>query len=101
MSTGMVNGLDAMSRRWAAADRAVASTTQRLGSGRRIVSAADDAAGLGIAERLRGQAAGALQAQRNARDAIGALQTLDGALAATTGLLQRTRELAVQYQTTP
>ena len=98
MSTGMVNGLEAMARRWGAADRAVASATQRLSSGRRIVSAADNAAGLGIAERLRGQAAGALQAQRNVKDGIGALQTVDGALAATTGLLQRTRELAVQYQ---
>ena len=98
MSAGMVNRLESMSRRWTASDRAMSGSLQRLGSGQRIVTAADDAAGLAIAERLRGQSAGALRAQRNVQDGISALQTVDGALAEATSILQRTRELAVRFQ---
>ncbi|HEV2813509.1 MAG TPA: flagellin FliC, partial [Solirubrobacteraceae bacterium] len=87
-----------MSRRWAAADRSAASATERLASGRRIVRASDDAAGLAISERLRSQSAGALRALRNVQDGISAVQTLDGVLGEVGSILQRTRELAVQYQ---
>jgi flagellin len=98
MSGGLVHRLEGMSRRLAMTDRAASGSIQRLASGNRIVSAADDAAGLAIAERLRSQSAGALRAQRNVQDGIGAIQTADGALGEVTMILQRTRELAVQYQ---
>ncbi len=93
----MVNRLDAASRRLATSERAVSATLNRLSSGRRIVSAADDAAGLAIAERMRGEGNGALRAQRNVQDGIGAIQTADAILGEVTSILQRTRELAVQY----
>lgn len=69
----------------------------RLSSGYRINSAADDAAGLSISERMRGQIRGLAQAQLNAADGISLVQTAEGALAAVHSMLQRARELAVQY----
>lgn len=69
----------------------------RLSSGFRINSAADDAAGLSISERMRGQIRGLAQAQLNSADGISLVQTAEGALEAVHGMLQRTRELAVQY----
>ena len=69
---------------------------QKLSSGFRINSAADDAAGLAISEKLRGQVRGSQQAQRNAQDGISMLQTAEGALNETHSILQRMRELAVQ-----
>lgn len=69
----------------------------RLSSGYRINSAADDAAGLSISERMRGQIRGLAQAQLNAADGISLVQTAEGALDAVHGMLQRARELAVQY----
>jgi flagellin len=69
---------------------------QRLSSGLRINAARDDAAGLGISERLRGQIRGLEQAGRNVQDGISLLQTMDGALAEVHSILQRVRELAVQ-----
>ncbi|HEY8538994.1 MAG TPA: flagellinolysin, partial [Steroidobacteraceae bacterium] len=69
---------------------------QRLSSGLRINSAADDAAGLAISERMTTQVRGLNQAMRNANDGISFLQTADGALASITENLQRIRELAVQ-----
>lgn len=68
----------------------------RLSTGLRINSAADDAAGLAISERLSAQIRGIGQAQRNANDGISALQTADGSLQEVTNLLQRARELSVQ-----
>ena len=72
------------------------STFNRLASGLRINSAKDDAAGLGISDRLNAQVRGLNQAQRNANDAISLSQVAEGALAETTNALQRMRELAVQ-----
>ena len=69
---------------------------QRLSSGLRINSAADDAAGLAIAESFRSQVRGTQVAQRNAQDGVSLVQTAEGALSETTNILQRIRELAVQ-----
>lgn len=69
---------------------------ERLSSGLRINRAADDAAGLAIAEGLRSQVKGTVVAQRNAQDGINLIQTAEGALTETTNALQRIRELAVQ-----
>ncbi|MDI3477382.1 MAG: flagellin [Thermoanaerobacterium sp.] len=69
---------------------------QKLSSGYRINSAADDAAGLAISEKMKAQIAGLDQAQRNAQDGISLLQTAEGALNETTSILQRMRELVVQ-----
>ena len=69
---------------------------QRLSSGLRINRAADDAAGLAIAEAFRAQVKGTQTAQRNSQDGISLVQTAEGALSETTNILQRIRELAVQ-----
>lgn len=69
---------------------------QKLSSGYRINNASDDAAGLAISEKMRGQIRGLNQANANAQDANSLLQTADGALSETTSILQRMRELAVQ-----
>lgn len=71
---------------------------ERLSSGFRINSAADDAAGLQISDRLTTQVQGLNQAVRNANDAISLAQTSEGALAEVTTSLQRIRQLAVQSQ---
>jgi flagellin len=71
-------------------------SVQKLSSGLRINSAADDAAGLAISEKLRAQIRGLGQAQRNAQDGISMIQTGEGAMNETTSMLQRMRELAVQ-----
>ena len=69
---------------------------ERLSSGLRINRAADDAAGLAIAEAFRSIVRGSDVAQRNAQDGISLVQTAEGALSETTNILQRIRELAVQ-----
>ena len=74
----------------------MAQSMQRLSTGLRINSAADDAAGLAIASRMTSQARGLDQAVQNANDAIGMIQTADGAVASVTAMLQRMRELSVQ-----
>ena len=71
---------------------------ERLSSGFRINSAADDAAGLQITDRITSQLQGLNQAVRNANDAISLSQTAEGALTETTTALQRIRQLAVQSQ---
>ena len=71
---------------------------ERLSSGFRINSAADDAAGLQISDRLTSQIQGLDQAQRNANDGISLAQTAEGALQETTNALQRIRTLAIQAQ---
>jgi flagellin len=76
----------------------LAKASERLSSGYRINRAADDAAGLAISERLRAQVKGIGQAQRNAQDAVSVVQTAEGALNEVHSMLQRTRELAVQYK---
>jgi flagellin len=69
---------------------------ERLASGLRINRAADDAAGLAIAETFRSQVRGTQVAQRNSQDGVSLVQTAEGALSETTNILQRIRELAVQ-----
>jgi flagellin len=70
---------------------------QRLSSGLRINSAADDVAGYAISQRLQGQVNGLNQATQNIADAVSLAQTGQGALSDVVGMLQRVRELAVQY----
>src|SRR5512142_2784186 len=69
---------------------------EQLSSGYRINRAADDAAGLGISEKMRAQIRGNTQGIRNAQDGISMLQTAEGAMDEIHGMLQRMRELAVQ-----
>jgi flagellin len=75
-----------------------AKSMERLSSGYRINRAADDAAGLAISEKLRGQIRGLSQAQRNSQDAVSLVQTAEGSLNEVHSMLQRVRELAVQNQ---
>lgn len=72
---------------------------EKLSSGLRINRAGDDAAGLAISEKMRGQIRGLDQASRNAQDGISLIQTAEGALNETHSILQRMRELAVQAST--
>jgi len=69
---------------------------EKLSSGYRINRAGDDAAGLAISEKMRGQVRGLSMASRNSQDTISLIQTAEGALAETHDILQRMRELAVQ-----
>ncbi len=78
----------------------VEKSIQKLSSGLRINSAADDAAGLAISEKMRAQIRGLGQAQDNAQDGISLLQTAEGALQQTTDILQRMRELVIKAQNT-
>jgi flagellin len=73
-----------------------AGAMRRLSSGLRINAAADDAAGLAISEKMRGQIGGLGMASRNASDTVSLIQTAEGALTETHSILQRMRELAVQ-----
>lgn len=75
---------------------AMATSLERLSSGLRINRAADDAAGLAISEKLRGQINGLRQASANAQDGISLIQTAEGALNESHAILQRMRQLAVQ-----
>src|SRR6187549_655318 len=70
---------------------------EKLSSGYRINRASDDAAGLSISEKMRGQIGGLAQAQRNAQDGISLVQTAEGALNEVHSMLQRVRDLKVQY----
>jgi flagellin len=76
----------------------MAKSMERLSSGFRINRGGDDAAGLGISERMRSQARGLGQAQRNIEDGISLVQTAEGNLNEVHAVLQRVRELAVQYK---
>lgn len=77
-------------------ERAMAQSMQRLSTGVKINSAADDAAGLAMVDRMTAQSKGLSQAVQNANDAIGMIQTADGAISGVTDMLQRMRELSVQ-----
>ena len=76
---------------------AASKSMEKLSSGYRINRAADDAAGLAISEKMRGQIGGLAQAQRNAQDGISLVQTAEGALTEVHSMLQRVRDLKVQY----
>ena len=73
-----------------------AKNLEKLSSGYKINRAGDDAAGLSISEKMRGQIRGLDMAQKNAQDSISLIQTAEGALNETHSILQRMRELAVQ-----
>jgi flagellin len=77
-------------------NNATGKSIEKLSSGLRINRAGDDAAGLAISEKMRGQIRGLNQASRNAQDGISLIQTAEGALNETHSILQRMRELAVQ-----
>ena len=77
-------------------DRAMGQSMERLSTGLRINSAADDAAGLAISSKLTSQIRGLDQAARNANDAISMIQTADGAAIEISNMLQRMREVVVQ-----
>lgn len=77
-------------------NNAMQKSLEKLSSGSRINRAADDAAGLAISEKMRGQIKGLNQAIRNAQSAISLIQTAEGALNETHSILQRMRELAIQ-----
>lgn len=77
-------------------NNAIGKNLEKLSSGYRINRAGDDAAGLAISEKMRGQIRGLNQAQSNAQDGISLIQTAEGGLNETHAILQRMRELAVQ-----
>jgi flagellin len=79
------------------AEKAAASM-EKLSSGYRINRAADDAAGLAISEKMEAQIGGLDQAQRNAQDGVSLVQTAEGSLNEVHSMLQRVRDLKVQYQ---
>ncbi|WP_022793400.1 flagellin [Marinococcus halotolerans] len=74
----------------------MSNSMEKLSSGLRINRAGDDAAGLAISEKMRGQIRGLEQANRNAQDGVSMIQTAEGALNETHSILQRMRELSVQ-----
>ncbi len=91
------NMLSLMSQRnLSMSQSSLATSMQRLSSGLRINSAADDAAGLSIATRMNSQVQGMSVAGRNANDAISLSQTADGAMGSVSNILQTMRQLAVQ-----
>ncbi|WP_444659897.1 flagellin [Caproiciproducens sp. R2] len=83
-------------RMLASNNNAVSKNLEKLSSGYRINSAADDAAGLAISEKMRSQIRGLDQAENNANDGISLVQTAEGALNETASILQRMKELATQ-----
>jgi flagellin len=84
-------------RQLTATASAASKSMEKLSSGYRINRAADDAAGLAISEKMRGQIGGLAQAQRNAQDGISMVQTAEGALGEVHSMLQRVRDLKVQF----
>src|ERR1700753_1286632 len=76
---------------------AASKSMEKLSSGYRINRAADDAAGLAISEKMRGQIGGLTQAQRNAQDGISLVQTAEGSLDEVHPMLQRVRDLKTQF----
>jgi flagellin len=100
MSLRINNNLEAFNahRQLVATSAGLSRSMERLSSGFRVNSAADDVAGLSISEKLRAQIGGLAQAQRNAQDAISLTQTAEGALNEVHSMLQRVRELAVEYK---
>ncbi len=77
-------------------NKSLSKTVERISSGLRVVSAADDAAGLGVATNLDTAATSTRQAIRNSNDGISVIQTAEGAADEVTDILQRMRELAVE-----
>ncbi|HEY8345003.1 MAG TPA: flagellin [Bacillota bacterium] len=94
----IVNNISAMNthRQLGITDRAMGKTLEKLSSGLRINRAGDDAAGLAISEKMRGQIGSMKMAVRNAEDGISLIQTAEGALNEVHAMLHRMRELAIQ-----
>ncbi len=86
-------------RNLASAQQSLGKSMQRLSSGLRINTAADDSAGLAISENMRGQIRSMNQASKNANDGISLIQTAEGSLNETSSILVRMRELATQSAT--
>ena len=100
MSLSILTNISAMdtNRNLVNSSNAVATAMQRLSSGLRINTAADDAAGYAISQGLTSQVNGFDQASRNVGDAVSMVQTAESSLNNVQSMLQRVRELAVQYQ---
>jgi len=98
MGLRIQNNIEAFNthRQLTATSSQASKAMEKLSSGYRINRAADDAAGLGISEKMRGQIGGLAQAQRNAQDGISLVQTAEGALAEVHSMLERVRDLKVQ-----
>jgi flagellin len=99
MSLSILTNISAMDthRNLVASQNAVSTAMQRLSSGLRINTAADDAAGYAISQGLTSQVNGFDQASRNVGDAVSMVQTAESSLNNVQSMLQRVRELAVQY----
>jgi flagellin len=100
MSLRIQNNVEALGahRHLTETSSAIAKSMERLSSGFRINRAADDAAGLAISERMRAQTRGLEQTTRNIQDGVSLVQTAEGNLDEVHSMLQRVRELAVQYK---
>jgi len=100
MSLRIQNNVEAYNahRNLLAVSGQVTKSMERLSSGYRINRASDDAAGLAISEKMRAQIRGLAQNQRNIGDGVSLVQTAEGALSTVHNMLQRVRELAVQYK---
>ena len=100
MSLRIQNNVEAFNahRNLQAVSDKVSQSMERLSSGYRINRAADDAAGLAISEKMRAQIRGLGQDQRNIQDGVSLVQTAEGALSTVHAMLQRVRELAVEFK---
>jgi flagellin len=100
MSLRIQNNVEALGahRHLTETSSAISKSMERLSSGFRINRAADDAAGLAISERMRAQTRGLAQTSRNIQDGVSLVQTAEGNLDEVHSMLQRVRELAVQYK---
>src|SRR5213596_3994679 len=100
MSLRINNNIEAFNahRQLVGTGNAMSQSMERLSSGYRINRAADDAAGLAISEKMRAQIRGLGQNQRNIQDGVSLVQTAEGALNTVHSMLQRVRELAVQFK---
>src|ERR1700722_7139014 len=99
MSLAINTNLEAMdaNRNLNSTESSLSTAMQRLSSGLKINSAADDVAGYAISQNLQGQVNGLNQATQNSQDAVSLAQTAQGSLNDVSQMLQRVRELAVQY----
>src|ERR1044072_4271285 len=99
MGLRIQNNIEAFNthRQLTATGNAASKSMEKLSSGYRINRAAADAAGLGISEKMRGQIGCLAQAQRNAQDGISLVQTAEGALSEVHSMLERIRDLRVQF----
>src|SRR5829696_5654812 len=99
MGLRIQNNIEAFNthRQLTATGAQASKSMEKLSSGYRINRAADDAAGLGISEKMRAQVSGLSQAQRNAQDCISLVQTAEGALGEVHSMLERVRDLKIQF----